>query len=34
LEIVRSSPVAFGRTIEADYERWGEVIRSMGLRQP
>ena len=34
LEIVRSSPAAFGRTIEADHQRWGEVIRPMGLRQP
>ena len=33
LEIARGSSAAFGRTIEADHARWGEVIRSMGLRQ-
>ena len=34
LEIARGSSAAFARTIESDYERWGEVIRAMGLRQP
>jgi tripartite-type tricarboxylate transporter receptor subunit TctC len=34
LEIARGSSAAFARMIEADYERWGEVIRAMGLRQP
>ena len=34
LEIARGTTAAFGRTIEADYERWGSVIRSMALRQP
>ena len=34
LEIARGSAAAFGRTIVADYERWGIVIRSMALRQP
>jgi len=32
LEIARGSSAAFGHTIEADYERWGEVIRRIGLR--
>ncbi len=32
LEIARGSAAAFGRTIEADHERWGVVIRSMALR--
>ena len=34
LEIARGTSSAFGRTIEADHERWGVVIRSMALRQP
>jgi len=34
LEIARGSFAAFGRTIEADYARWGDVIRAMGLRKP
>ena len=33
LQIARGPSAAFGRTIEADCERWGEVIRAMGLRQ-
>ncbi|MEP7207325.1 MAG: tripartite tricarboxylate transporter substrate binding protein [Casimicrobiaceae bacterium] len=31
LEIVGGSPAAFGRTLAADYLRWGNLLRDLGL---
>ena len=32
LEIIADSPSAFAATLAADYRRWGDVIRRLGLR--
>lgn len=32
LEIIGDSPAAFAATLAADYRRWGDVIRRLGLR--
>ena len=32
MEIIGGSPAAFGATMAADYQRWGEIIRRLQLR--